>query len=62
MTRVHPKAKPNWCPQVNPDEPRTARCMKERIADDSTRHRCEKQAGHEENVHTCRCGLEWKQW
>ena len=62
MTRVQPKAKPNWCPHVNPDEPWTARCVKERIADDGRRHRCEKKEGHGENVHACKCGLEWKQW
>ena len=27
MTRVQPKAMPNWCPQVNPDEPWTGRCV-----------------------------------
>src|SRR6266852_3598659 len=40
MTHVHPKAIPNWCPQVNPGEPWTARCVKEKIADDGKRHRC----------------------
>ncbi len=30
MTRVQPKAIPNWCPQVKPDEPWTGRCLKER--------------------------------
>ena len=62
MTHVHPKAIPNWCPQVNPDEPWTARCVKEKIAADGKRHRCQKKVGHDENVHTCKCGLEWKQW
>jgi hypothetical protein len=36
---------PNWCPQVNPDEPWTARCVKEKIAADGKRHRCQKKAG-----------------
>jgi hypothetical protein len=53
---------PNWCPQVNPDEAWTARCVKEKIADDAKRHRCQKKVGHDDNIHTCKCGLEWKQW
>jgi len=32
MTRVQPKAMPNWCLQVKPDEPWTGRCGKEKIA------------------------------
>jgi hypothetical protein len=62
MTHVHPKAIPNWCPQVNPDEPWTARCVKEKIAADGKRYRCQKKVGHDDNVHACQCGLEWKQW
>jgi hypothetical protein len=62
MTHVHPKAIPNWCPQVNPDEAWTARCVKEKIAADGKRHRCQKKVGHDDNVHACQCGLEWKQW
>jgi hypothetical protein len=58
----HPKPMPNWCPQVNPDEAWTARCVKEKIAADGKRHRCQKKVGHDDNVHTCKCGLEWKQW
>ncbi len=57
-----PKAMPNWCLQVNPDEAWTARCVKEKIAADGKRHRCQKKVGHDDNVHTCKCGLEWKQW
>ena len=60
MTRVQPKATPNWCPQVKPDEPWTGRCVKEKIADDGKRHRCDKKEKHDENVHACKCGLEWK--
>ena len=30
MTRVQPKAMPNWCLQVKPDEPWTGRCVKEK--------------------------------
>jgi hypothetical protein len=55
------QAIPNWCPQVNPDEPWTARCVKEKIAD-GQRHRCQKKVGHDDNVHTCKCGRDWKQW
>ena len=33
MARVQPKATPNWCSQVKPDEPWTGRCVKEKIAD-----------------------------
>lgn len=44
MTHVHPKAIPNWCPQVNPDEPWPARCVKEKIAADGKRHRCQKKS------------------
>jgi len=62
MTHVHPKPMPNWCPQVNPGEAWTARCVKEKIAADGKRHRCQKKVGHDDNVHTCKCGLEWKQW
>ena len=62
MTHLHPKPMPNWCPQVNPDEAWTARCVKEKIAADGKRHRCQKKVGHDDNVHTCKCGLEWKQW
>jgi len=57
MTHVHPKAIPNWCPQVNPDEAWTARCVKEKIAADGKRHRCQKKVGHDDNVHACQCGL-----
>ena len=57
MTHVHPKPMPNWCPQVNPDEAWTARCVKEKIAADAKRHRCQKKVGHDDNVHTCKCGL-----
>ncbi len=38
MTRVQPKATPNWCLQVKADEPWTGRCVKEKIADDGKRH------------------------
>src|SRR4029450_1551445 len=50
MTKVHPKATPNWCPQVNPEESWTAHCVKEKIADDGKRHRCQKKVGHDDNV------------
>ncbi len=62
MTRVQPKAMPNWCVQVKPDEPWTGRCVKEKIADDGKRHRCHKPEKHNDNVHACLCGLEWKQF
>jgi hypothetical protein len=52
---------PNWCPQVNPDEPWTGRCVKEKIADDGKRHRCHKTEKHDDTVHACQCSLEWKQ-
>jgi hypothetical protein len=42
MTRVQPKATPNWCPQVKPDEPWTGRCVKE-DRDDGKRHGATKQ-------------------
>ena len=61
MTHVHPKPMPNWCPQMNPDEPWTERCVKEKIAADGKRHRCQKRVGHDDNVHACKCSLEWKQ-
>ena len=38
MTHTHPKPITNWCPQVNPDEPWTGRCVKEKIADDGSCH------------------------
>jgi hypothetical protein len=62
MTRVQPKAMPNWCLQVKPDEPWTGRCVKEKIADDGKRHRCHKPEKHTDAVHACQCGLEWKQF
>ena len=62
MTRVQPKATPNWCPQVKPDEPWTGRCMKEKIAADGKRHRCHKPEKHTDNVHACECRVEWKQF
>jgi hypothetical protein len=37
MPRVQPKAMPNWCLQVKPDEPWTRRCGKEKIAADGKR-------------------------
>jgi hypothetical protein len=43
MSRVQAKPTPNWCPQVNPDEPWTGRCVKEKIAEDAKRHRCHKR-------------------
>ena len=43
MSRVQAKPTPNWCPQVNLDEPWIGRCVKEKIADDGTRHRCHKK-------------------
>jgi hypothetical protein len=48
MTRVQPKAMPNWCLQVKPDEPWTGRCVKEKIAADGKRHRCHKTEKHTE--------------
>src|SRR5712692_7797210 len=62
MTRVQPKAMPNWCLQVKPDEPWTGRCVKEKIADDGKRHRCHKTEKHSDAVHACQCSLEWKQF
>ena len=62
MARVQPKATPNWCSQVKPDEPWTGRCTKEKIADDGKRHRCDKKEKHDDNVHACKCGLGWKQF
>ena len=61
MTRVQPKATPNWCLQVKADEPWTGRCVKEKIADDGKRHRCRKPEKHGDNVRAClpvRCGAE----
>ena len=37
-------------------------CVKEKIADDGKRHRCQKKVGHDDSVHTCKSSLEWKQW
>ena len=62
MTRVQPKAMPNWCPQMKPDEPWTGRCVKEKIAADGKRHRCHKTEKHNDAVHACQCSLEWKQF
>ena len=62
MARVQPKATPNWCSQVKPDESWTGRCVKEKIADDGKRHRCDKKEKHDDNVHACKCGLGWKQF
>ncbi|HMB86856.1 MAG TPA: hypothetical protein VKS62_10740 [Methylomirabilota bacterium] len=62
MTRVQPKATPNWCLQVKADEPWTGRCVKEKIADDGKRHRCHKPEKHNDNVHACQCSVEWKQF
>lgn len=45
-----------------PDEPWTGRCMKEKIADDSKRHRCRKPEKHGDNVHACQCSVECKQF
>jgi len=44
------------------DEPWTARCVKEKIAADGKRHRCQKKVGHDDDVHACKCSLEWKQF
>ena len=55
MSRVQPKATPNWCLQVKPDEPWTGRCVKEKIAEDAKRHRCHKKEKHDEPVHACQC-------
>ncbi len=62
MSRVQAKPTPNWCPHVNPDEPWTGRCVKEKIAEDGTRHRCHKKDKHDEPVHACQCSVEWKQF
>ena len=62
MSRVQAKPTPNWCPQVNPDEPWTGRCVKEKIADDGKRHRCHKAEKHTDNVHACQCRVEWRQF
>ncbi len=37
MTRAQPKAAPNWCPQVKPEDPWTGRCVQEKIAADGKR-------------------------
>jgi hypothetical protein len=62
MPRVQPKATPNRCLRVKPDEPWTGRCVKEKIADDGKRHRCYKPEKHNDNVHACQCSVEWKQF
>ena len=62
MPRMQPKATPNWCPQVKPDEPWTGLCVKEKIAADGKRHRCHKTEKHNDNVHACTCSLEWRQF
>ena len=56
------KAHAQLVPQVNPDEPWTGRCGKEKIAEDAKRHRCHKKEKHYEPVHACNCSLEWKQF
>jgi hypothetical protein len=58
MPRVQPKAMPNWCLQVKPDEPWTGRCGKEKIAADGKRHRCHKTEKRTDAVHACQCSLE----
>ncbi len=59
---MQPKVMPNWCQQVKPGDPWTARCGKEKIADDGKRHRCQKPEKHSETLHACQCSLEWKQF
>jgi len=59
MTRVQPKATPNW-PQVKPDDPWTGRCVQEKIAADGKRHQCHKTEKHRDIVHACKCDMEWK--
>ena len=62
MTRAQPKATPNWCPQVKPEDPWTGRCVQKKVADDGKRHRCHKTVKHHDIVHACKCSMEWKQF
>jgi hypothetical protein len=57
MTRVHPKAMPNWSQQVKHYETWTGSCVKEKIAADGKRHRCHKTEKHDDTVHACKCSL-----
>src|SRR6267142_6036988 len=58
MSRTQTKPMTNWCPQANPNE--EGRCGTDKIADDGKRHHCDRPSAHADDLHACKCGVEWK--
>jgi hypothetical protein len=58
MARVQAKPVTNWCPQAKPDE--QGHCGTDKLAEDGKRHHCEKPPGHGDDLHACKCGMQWR--
>ena len=56
----HTQTKPitNWCPQAKPNE--EGQCGTDKLAEDGRRHHCDKTPGHSDDLHACKCGMQWK--
>ena len=58
MSQTQTRPITNWCSQARPDE--EGRCGTDKIAEDGKRHHCDKPSAHDDDLHACRCGLNWK--
>ncbi len=58
MSHVQTKPITNWCPQAKPNE--EGQCGTDKLADDGKRHHCDKTPGHADDLHACKCGMQWK--
>src|SRR6266849_3739273 len=58
MSHVQTKPITNWCPQAKPNE--QGQCGTDKIAEDGKRHHCDKTPGHAADLHSCKCGMQWK--
>jgi hypothetical protein len=56
----HTQTKPitNWCPQAKPNA--EGQCGTDKLAEDGKRHHCDKTPGHSEDLHSCKCGMQWR--
>jgi hypothetical protein len=58
MSHVQTKPITNWCPQAKPNE--EGQCGTDKLAEDGKRHHCDKTPGHADDLHSCKCGMQWK--
>jgi len=58
MSRVQAKPITNWCAQAKPNE--QGLCGADKLAEDGKRHHCNKPSEHQDDLHSCPCGMQWK--